>query len=133
MQAEEIHLAHPQQSWIGGTVRCVAAAAAFSFHGHVFEDKGPLLVCMALEANRVSAGQGSHLSKRRRAVSIVAVAALDEPLVYTVVIRSGEVSLHGDVTSVAEFWLFPNKQILRLFGIVRGMAIETTNIVAGMY
>ena len=66
-------------------------------------------------------------------MDVVAIAALDESLVDTMAIRLREVCFDRDMTSIAEIGLCANEQMLGLFCVVRRMAVQTSNIVAGMY
>jgi hypothetical protein len=65
-------------------------------------------------------------------VDVVAVTALDEAFVYSVVIRLRKVSLRVDMTSVAEIRLCSNKQMLLFFGVMWRVAVQASNIVARM-
>jgi hypothetical protein len=95
-------------------------------------NKRPLFVGVALDTNRVPTGQGPHLAESSGAVDVVAVAALDEAFVYPVVIRLREVGLRIDMTSVAEFGLRSNQQMLLFFGVMRRVAVQASNVVAGV-
>jgi hypothetical protein len=108
LQAEQVHLAHAQVARIGRPVRRVATATAFRLHRHMLIHKRSLFIGMALDTNCVPARQGSHLAESRRAVDIVAVAALNEAFVYSVVIRLRKVGLRGGMTSVAKSGLCSN-------------------------
>jgi hypothetical protein len=81
--------------------------------------KRPLFVGMALDTNRVPTGHGLYLAEGGRAVDVVAVAALDEALVYSVVIRLCEVGPRGCMTSVAETGLRSSKKVFLFFGVMR--------------
>src|SRR4051812_32792333 len=88
---------------------------------------------MALEANGVSAGQRLDFRQAGSSVDIVAVATLDQTLVDSMAIWFCEVCFGRDMTSVAKIRLCPNEQVLWLLGVVRRMAVQTTDIVAGVY
>ena len=77
LQAEQIDLAHAQQPRVGRTVGSVAAAAALGLHRHMLIDEGPLLVGVALVANRVATGQRPHLPDGSGAVHVMTVTALN--------------------------------------------------------
>jgi hypothetical protein len=85
---------------------------------------------MTLDANRIPGGHGPNLAEGGGAVDVVAVAALDETFVYSVVIRLRKVGLSGDMTSVAEIGLCSNKQVLLFLGVMRRVAVQASNIVA---
>ena len=63
-------------------------------------------------------------------MDVMAVAALNKAFVYSMVIRLREVGLRGCMTSVAEAGLCSNQEMLRFFGVVRRVAVQTSNIVA---
>jgi hypothetical protein len=60
----------------------------------------------------------------------MAVAALDQAFVDSMVIRLCEVGLRGYMTSVAEVGLGSNEKMFRFFGVMRRMAIQAPYIVA---
>jgi hypothetical protein len=64
-----------------------------------------LLVGMTLDANRVTGRHGPDLAEGSCTVDVVAVAALNETFVYTMVVRLREVGLGGHMASVAKFGL----------------------------
>jgi hypothetical protein len=66
-------------------------------------------------------------------VDIVAVAALNQALIDPVAIRFRELCFDRDMTSVAKIGLCPNQQVLWLFGVVRRVAVQTADIVTGVY
>lgn len=90
LQTQQVDLGHAQEARIGRAVRCMATHAAFRLHRHVLVDEGSLLVGVALVANRVPAGSGTHLAQRRSAMRVMAVAAGDEPLIHPMVVRAGK-------------------------------------------
>ena len=65
-------------------------------------------------------------------MNVVAVAALEQALRNPVVIRSREVGFGRGVASIAELRLFLDQQLLRFLGVMRGMAVEATDVIAGM-
>src|SRR5438309_4757034 len=119
LEAEQVHLAYPQETGICGAMRRVTTGAAFGFHRHVFIDERPLFVGMAFEANLVSIGKCPDLAKGGRAMGIVAVAALHQAFVDAVVIGLAKVSLGSRVTAVAQSGLCLNQQVFRFLGVVR--------------
>jgi len=83
----------------------VTTAAALSLDWYVLIDERSLLVSMAFDANCVPARHDPRLAERSGAVDIMAVAALDETFVYSMVIRLCEVGLGCRMTSVTELGL----------------------------
>src|SRR5215467_4842644 len=110
----------------------MTTAAPFGLYRHVFVDEWTLLIGMALDAGSVAVRHGAHLAKSGGAMNVVTVGTLNQSFVYTMVIGLEKVSLRGRVAPVAEFRLLFGQQMLRLFGMVRGMAIEAADIVVRM-
>jgi hypothetical protein len=110
----------------------MTTATAFGLYRHVFIDERPLFVDMAFEANLVSTRKSPDLADGGRAVSIVAVAALNQAFVDAVVKGLRKVRLGSRVATVAESWLRLNQQVFRFLGVMRRVAIETTDGVAGV-
>jgi hypothetical protein len=76
LQAEQIHVAHPQHVRIRVSMRNVAGRAAFDFHRLVLEHERALFVGVAGEADGVLRRRGSHLLRTNRTVWIVAIRTL---------------------------------------------------------
>jgi len=55
----------------------VTGAASLRFNGHVLVHEWPLFVDVALETNRIPAGQRPRLSKRGGSVDVVTICTLD--------------------------------------------------------
>ena len=99
----------------------VATDTAVHFSGLVFEDKGPALVNMALEAGLlvvVSLVQHfrslSHSeSGGETAVGVVAIAAGHEALVNTMLEWKTKLRAHVRMTPIADFELALGEQVLR--------------------
>jgi hypothetical protein len=132
LQAQQIHLAHAQETWISRPVGRVTTAAPFSLHRYMLINERALLVGVALDTNRISARHGPDLAESGSAVDVMAVAALDQAFVYSMVIRLREIGLRGCVTSVAEAGLCSNEEMLRFFGMMRRVAVQAPNIIARM-
>jgi hypothetical protein len=93
-------------------------------------DEWALLVGVAFNTNRIPAGQGPHLAEGGGAVDVMAVAALDQAFVYSMVIRLREVGLRSCMTSIAKAGLCLNEKMLGFFGVMRRVAIQAPNVVA---
>ena len=92
----------------------------------------PLLVGMTLVANRIPARQGPHLTDGRGPMRVMAVNALHQTLVDAVVIGFGKIRFGRGMASVAQLGLALDEQVLFFFGVMGGVAIETSNIAAGV-
>ena len=63
---------------------------------------------------------------------VVAVHALHQSLVDAVVIGFGKVCLGGGVASVTQLGLLPDEQKLFFLGVMRRVAVETSDIATGV-
>ena len=77
LQAKQVDVAELQHVGIRSTVSQMARLASLDLYRGVLVDKRPLLVRVALKADRILGGRSSHLFRFHRAVHIVAIAALD--------------------------------------------------------
>lgn len=77
LQAQHVYLAHAQEPWVRRSMGSVTTSAAFRLYWRVLINKRTLLVDVALEADRVAAGQRSDLSDGRCPVNVMAIAAVD--------------------------------------------------------
>lgn len=132
LQTQQVDLGHAQEARIGRAVRCVATHAAFRFYRHVLVDEWPLPIGVALVANRVPAGRGTHLTQRRGAMHVVAVAAGDEPLIHAMVVGTGKLGACRGMASVAKFGLRLDQQLALFLGVMLTVAIEAADVVAGV-
>ena len=113
-------------------MRRVATRTTFGLHRHMLVDEWALFVGVAFEANLVSIGKSPDLAQGGRAMSIVAVAALNQAFVDTMVIGLAKVSLCSRMAAVAESRLGLHQQAFRFLGVMRRVAIETTDGAAGV-
>ncbi len=61
---------------------------------------------------------------------VVAVVALNQTFIHPVVIGFGKVRLGRDMASVAQLGLVFNEQMFLFFGMMRRVAVETSDIIA---
>ncbi len=132
LQTKHVHRHHVEQLWIGGAVGRVATGAALGLHRHMFVDKGTLLIDMALVANGVAAREAPQLPDSSRTMRVVAVHALHQTLVDTVVIWFGEICLGRGVASVTQLGLFLDEEELFFFSVMGRVAIEASDIATGV-
>ena len=94
-------------------MRRVTRDAAVGLYRRMFVDKRPLLVCVTLDASRVSTGRQSCLLKLETAVRIVAIAALHCAFQHLVMKRQIELVLRFAMTTETElrFAVFEQLQI----------------------
>src|SRR6185369_10633790 len=101
-QTELGHATRNQQSRIRRTVRRVTRDATIGLHRRMLVNKRSLLVCMALDASRVSPGRQSRLFKFEAAVRVVAIAALHRAFQHLVMERQIELGLRLTMTTETE-------------------------------
>ena len=87
LQAEQVHVAQFQHVGIWSPVCQMARLAPVHFYRRVFEHKRPLLVRVALEADRILCRGSPHLFGFHCAVDVVAIAALDQPFIHPMMER----------------------------------------------
>ena len=112
-------------------MRRVATAAAFRLDRLVFVDEWPLLVGMTLETRRIAVGLGTRLPQQPGAVDVMAILTFHKPFIHAVMKRLGKIRLGSHMASVTELRLALDQQFL-LFGMMRRVAINATNVAAGM-
>ena len=110
LQAEQVDVAQFQHVGIWSTVRQMAGLTSIDLHRLVFENKRPLLVRVALEANGVLGGRSSHLVGLYRPVHVVAIAALDQAFIHAMMERHIELGFLLEMASVAKFRLRLDQQ-----------------------
>ena len=126
LQAKHVHVVDFKHARIGRTMRRVAGRAAFHFYRRVLIDIGPLLVGVALEAGGVLCRRHPHLLRERRSVDVVAIRAIDQGLVHSVVERHGKLRLLLQMAAKAQFWLGFGKLKLGSRGVMDRMAGNAT-------
>ena len=128
LQAEHVHIAHLQHVRVRSPVRRVASLAPLDLHRLVFEYERPLLVCVALEADKILSRRRPQLMRSLRPVRVMAVRALHQPFIYAMVERHVELRLLSQVARVAESGLRARQQMFR-FRVVRRMAGRARNVI----
>lgn len=92
-------------------------------------DKRTLLVGVTFEADRILRGRSSYLLGTDRTVYVVAIAALNQSFVHSVMKWHFELGFLLKVAPVAELGLSLYQQELRLGRVVRRMAGNTTDVI----
>ena len=132
LYAQQIDVADPQHVRIGAAVGNVAGTASLDFYRCVLEDIRPLLVGVAGEANRILRRGGPHLFGSGRPVRIMAIGALDQALIDTMMERHFELGLLLGVAGVAKLGLRLGQQKLLALRVVRRMAGSAADLVLCM-
>ena len=83
-------------------MRRVASLAALDF-GFVLVDEGPLFIDVALIANFILTSHAAQLVALESPVRVVAIIALHQSFIYTMVKRAHELCPDIQVAGVAEF------------------------------
>ena len=65
-------------------------STSIDLHRRVLIHEWSLQIRMALETDRILGGRSSHLLRLHRTVHVVAIAALDQPFIYSMVERHVE-------------------------------------------
>ena len=103
--------ARNQQSRIRRTVRCVTRDTTIGLHRRMFVNERSLLVCMALDASRVSASRQPCLFKFETAVRVVAIATLHRAFQHLVMERQIELVLRLTMATETKLWLAVSEQL----------------------
>lgn len=90
-------------------------------------NKGTLLVGVALVADLILPFDTLQLVRLKSTVRIVAIVALDQSFVHTVMEWPDELRLHIQMTRVTKLWRRLFQQELALFGVMWGMAVNAGN------
>lgn len=99
--AQQIYLVLNEHPLVGGPMWCVASLAALDF-GFVLVYERALFIGVALVANFILTSHGAQLVTLESAMRVVAVIALHQSFIYTMVKRAHELCLHIQVAAVAE-------------------------------
>jgi hypothetical protein len=126
--AQKIDLILDEHARVGRTVGRMTDHAAFDFR-FVLVYKRSLLFAMALVANLVARSVRAQLLGAKRAMRAMAIIALDQAFIDTVVERSRELRTHIHVARVTKFRRFRLHQELTFFGMVRRVAINAGDAV----
>ena len=129
LQAEQINVAQFQHMGIWPAVHQMAGLAPIDLYRLVFEYKRSLFVRVALEADRILCGGGSHLLGPHCAVGIVAVSTLDEAFVHAMMEGHVEFSLLREMAGIAKLGLRLHQQEIGIFAVVRRIAGNATDLV----
>jgi len=132
LQTQQVDLAALEQARIRGAVRSVAGGTTVDLYDRVFEYEWAGLVGVALETDGVACRCGAKLTRFESAVLVVAIRAFYKALVDPMVEGPGERLLHFQVARVTELRLLLTQQVLRFLGVMRIMAIGTSNIALQM-
>ena len=133
LQAEQVDVAQFQHVRIWSAVHQMAGLATINLHRLMFEYKRSLLVRVAREANRILSGRSAHLMGPHGAVRIVAIGALDEAFIYSMVERHIELSSLRQMARVAKLGLSFYQQEFFCFRMMRRMAGNAADVVLRMH
>ena len=133
LQAEQVDVAQLQHVGVRSTMRKVAGLASINLYRLMFEHERPLFVRMTCKADGILRRGSPHLFGFHRSMHVVAIAALDQPLIHTVMERHVELRFLLQVAAVAQPGLGLYEKELRFCGVVRRMAGDATDIVLGMH
>src|ERR1700687_124529 len=120
LQAERVHACGQQHARIGRAMCGVASLASLTLDRFVLEDERSTLVAMALQANHILIRGRSKLAISQRAVRIVAIGTLDQPLFHAMMARLLEIGSLFYVARKAQRRLLLYQQIFQR-GVVHGV------------
>ena len=113
-------------------MRSVAGNATLRLDHRMLVHERPGFFGVALEAHRILRGSGPQLARQESAMRIMAIAALHQPFVNTMMKGSRELLLGFEMAAVAELWLLLFHQKLASLRIMRRMAVRATDVVLEM-
>jgi hypothetical protein len=133
LQAQQVDVAQLQHVRIWSAVHQMAGLAPINLYRLMLEYKRSLLVRVAREANRVLSGRSPHLMGPDGAVRIVAIGALDEAFIYSMVERHIELSFLRKMARVAKLGLSFHQQEFFCFCMMWRMAGNAADVVLRMH
>jgi hypothetical protein len=102
----------------------------------MFENERPLLIGMALEADHIARGRSTNLADlvprfpiSTRTMLIVAIRALNQPLIYAMTKRHIELGFLLCVTRIAKLRLSLHEQLFRCSRVMWGVAADAAHII----
>src|SRR4030095_16856513 len=107
----------------------MAGHAAFRLHYRMLVYKRSGFVGMALEAHGILCRSGTQLARQESAMWVVAIAALHEPFVNTMMKSARELLVGFEMAAVAKLWLLLFHQKLTFLRVMRRVVIRATDIV----
>ena len=132
-QTKEVYLRALQQSRIGGAVRRMAGRAAFYLHDLVFIHERSRFVRVTLETNLVLRSRSPQLPGQESAMRIVAIGALHQAFVHSMVEWPVELLVLVEMAAVAQRRLLSLEQEVFFFCMVRIVTIRTAYSVLQVY
>lgn len=133
LQAEQIYVAHLQHVRVWPTVGNVAGLAPLDFYRLVLEHIGPLLVGMALVADKILGGRGTHLLWFHRSVDVMTVATLNQTFIHAMVERHIELRLLSEMARIAKLGLRLCEQKIRIAAVMWRVAGDATDAILRMF
>jgi len=133
LQAEQIYVAHLQHVRIRATVSNMARLASLNLYRLVLEHIRPLLVGMALEADKILGGRGAYLLRFHRAVDVVTVAALNQTFIHPMVKRHFKLRFLAEMARIAKVGLGLGEQKIRIAAVMRRVARDATHAILRMF
>lgn len=133
LQAQQVDVAHLQESRIGRSVDAVTARAALGLYREMFINEWALFIHVAFEASGIAVLCLAYLLQTNGAVHVVAVVALNQAFVDPMMKRTRKLRPFFLVAPIAKFGLLVRQQVFGLAGLVHGMAIDASHIATGVH
>jgi len=99
----------------------------------MFVNERTLFVGVTFEADSVSLRHSLNLAQRGRAMHIMAITALNQSLINSMVKWFRKISFGSDVAAKAKSRLRVNQQVLGFCRVVGRVAIQAAHVVAGVH
>ena len=132
LQTEQVDVAELEHVRIGAPVGQMAGVATIGLDGLVLVDERPLLVRVTFKADSILGRGSPYLFGLHCAVDVVAIAALDQPLIHAMMEGHFELGLLLEMASVAELGLRLFEQKLAGLRVVRRVARGAADVVLGV-
>ncbi len=133
LKAEQIYVAHLQHVRVWATVSNVAGLASLDLYRLVLEYIGPLLIGMALVADKILGGRGAHLFRLHRPVDVMTVATLNQTFIHAMVERHVELRLLSEMARIAKLGLRLCEQKIRIAAVMWRVARDATHAILRMF
>src|ERR1700720_2652420 len=110
----------------------MAGDAALDPHGLMFKYERASLIRVAGKANRVLGSRGPQLTRQEAPVLVMTVGALHQAFVNAMMKRLAELRADVLVAPITKCRLTVYQKELRLFGMMRRMAVDASNVIAAV-
>lgn len=132
LEAKHIDIAELEHVRVGRSVRGVARRASLGFYRRMFKDERAVLVDVALKANRILSSRSAHLLGCCGSMRIMAIAALNESFVHTVMEWHAKLRLLLQMAGIAKLGLCLHQQEFLGFCMMGRVAGDAAHVALSM-